>query len=228
MAKPLLRKKARLLRKNGFGVKTIAYKLQVSSSTVSQWCKDIELTPIQIATLEKRQHDPFYGRRLAYAKAQQKKRQDKTLNLLHQGVKDVGKLSKRELFISGISLYWAEGFKKDNQVGFANSDPTMTQYFILWLEQCCGVNKSALKLRVGVNESYRDKIQVIESFWSKTLNIPNNQFQKPFFQRVQWKKQYDHPENYHGVLRIRVAKSTDFLRKIHGWIEGLKHNSLAD
>ena len=75
MAKPLQRRQARILRKHGFGVKTIAHKINVSSSTVSQWCKDIELTPDQIATLEKRQRDPYYGRRLSYVK--NNKRHDK-------------------------------------------------------------------------------------------------------------------------------------------------------
>jgi len=96
MAKPLLRRRARILRKHGFGVKTIAHKLNVSSSTVSQWCRDIELTPSQIAILEERQHDPYYGRRLAYVKTQQKKRQEKTLQLLTEGIREVGQLKQRE------------------------------------------------------------------------------------------------------------------------------------
>ncbi|HUD20050.1 MAG TPA: hypothetical protein VMR81_06440 [Patescibacteria group bacterium] len=222
MAKPLLRRKARTLRKRGLGVKTIAYRLHVSSSTVSQWCKDIELTPTQIAILEKRQHDPYYGRRLAYVKTQQKKRREKTLQLLKDGIRDVDQLTERELFISGISLYWAEGFKKDNQVGFANLDPLMAKFFINWLQKCCNITNDRLKLRVGVNEAYRDKVADIESYWASQLSISKEQFQKPFFQKVRWKKLYDHPEDYHGVIRIRVSKSTDLLRKIHGWIEGLK------
>jgi len=55
--------------------------------------------------------------------------------------------------------------------------------------------------------------------------IDKENFQKPFYQKVKWQKQYDHPENYHGVLRIRVRKSTDFLRKICGYINGLSLNS---
>ena len=222
MAKPLLRRRARILRKHGFGVKTIAHKLNVSSSTVSQWCRDIELTPSQIAILEERQHDPYYGRRLAYVKTQQKKRQEKTLRLLKDGIRDIGQLTQRELFIAGVSLYWAEGFKKDNQIGFANLDPVMAKFFINWLQKCCDVTRDRLKIRVGINESYRDKVEAIELYWSNELSIPKSQFQKPFFQKVLWKKQYDHPEDYHGVIRIRVAKSTDLLRKIHGWIEGLR------
>lgn len=224
MAKSQLRIKARNLRKKGLGIKTIAHKLHVSSSTASLWCRDIELTQDQIKELERRQHDPFYGKRLAYAKKQQQTRLHKIQKFKNEGIKKIGVLSKRELFTSGVSLYWAEGFKKDNQVGFANLDPTMILFFVSWLERCCGVRKEDLKLRIGVNESYRGKIRSIHSYWKNILDVNDKQFQKPFFQKVQWKKQYDHPEEYHGVLRIRVAKSTDLLRKIHGWIEGLKKN----
>ena len=98
----------------------------------------------------------------------------------------------------------------------------MIKFYIIWLQKCCHIRKDRLKIRVGINESYKNKVEEIESYWSHELSIPKIQFQKPFFQKVQWKKQYDHPEDYHGVIRIRVSKSTDLLRKIHGWIEGLK------
>lgn len=222
MAKSLLRLKSREFRKKGLGIKTIAHKLDVSASTVSLWCRDVQLTPDQIEKLSQNARDPYYGGRAAHIAKQKKLREEKVKKLLDQGVKDVGGMNKRDWFMSGIALYWAEGFKKDNLVGFANSDPSMINFFVHWLAFSCGVGKERLKLRVGVNEQYRNRIGEIETFWSKTLAIPRNQFQKPFFQKVQWKKIYDHPENYHGVLRVRVAKSTDLLRKIHGWIEGMK------
>lgn len=224
MAKSKLRLEARGLRKAGLGIKTIAYKLGVSSSSVSLWCRDIVLTPEQIQNLEQRSHDPYYGRRLQYVQRQREDKNRKIAFLLAQGKSEVGKLTKRELFIAGIALYWAEGFKKDNLVGFSNSDPKMVTLFLKWFG-LCGVEKQTLKFRVGVNEAYRANVHDIESYWQKALGIKSDQFQKPFFQQVKWQKLYDHPENYHGVLRVRVSKSTDLLRKIHGWIEGLKINT---
>lgn len=224
MAKSILRLRARELRSKGLGIKTIAHKLHVSSSTVSLWCRDISLTPEQIKELERRSHDPYYGKRLIYVKTQQKKRIEKTQRLLEEGIKEVSDMTRSELFYAGISLYWAEGFKKDNQIGFSNSDIAMIQFFILWLKKCCGIQKDRLKLRVGINEQYREKVEYIEMYWSSGLEIPLSQFQKPFFQKVSWKKIYDHPEDYHGVLRVRVSKSTDLLRKINGWIEGFRQN----
>jgi len=224
MAKSILRLKARELRKQGLGVKTIAHQLYVSSSTASLWCRDIKLTSDQIKELERRSHDPFYGKRLQYVQKQQIERQQRIQKLQQVAIQQLGKLSERELLTAGICLYWAEGFKKDSQAGFANSDPEMIRFFITWLEKCCKIGKSRLKLRVGINEQYKDKIVDVEKYWAKLLSVSLEQFQKPFFQRVQWKKVYDHPEDYHGVLRIRVSKSTDFLRTIEGWVMGLRKN----
>ena len=97
----------------------------------------------------------------------------------------------------------------------------MIMFFLAWLEKCCSIKKNRVKLRVGLNESCKEKVATIEAYWSQITNIPLTQFQKPFFQKAQWSKKYEHPEEYHGVLRIRITKSIDLLREIHGWITGL-------
>lgn len=224
MAKSQLRLEARALRRNGLGIKTIAQKLNISSSTASLWCRDIELTPVQLKQLSKNAHDPYYGKRAANIAKQKRLREERIKRFFQQGIREVGKLDRQGLFLSGIALYWAEGFKKDNLAGFSNSDPAMVRFFIHWLETCCGIKHKDLRLRLGVNEQCRDKVDTIERFWSIELKISRKQFQKPFFQKVQWKKLYDNPEEYHGVLRVRIAKSTNLLRKINGWIEGLRRN----
>ena len=224
MAKFKEKLEARELRKQGESIKVIAKKLKVSPSSVSFWCQDIKLSPAQIKELERRARDPNYGRRLEYALAQQRKRLKKTKYLKEEGIKEVGALSKRELFLAGVILYWAEGFKKDTQVGFASSDPSMIKLFIKWLFDCCGYKPQDLILRVTANISHKYRIQEIQDYWIRVTKIPKENFRKPFYQKVKWKKVYKNPNEYFGVLRIRVRKSTDFLRKIGGWIEGVKRN----
>lgn len=221
MAKSELKIKARMLRKSGLGVKTIAHQLDVSSSTVSLWCRDIKLSPEQIATLEKNQRDPFYGKRLTYSLKQQGLRQEKEKAIRTEALAEVGNLSKRDLLVSGISLYWAEGFKKDNMVGFANTDPEMIKFILKWLETCFKVKNSEIRLRVGINESHKHRTKIIEKYWSNILNVPLSQFSKPFYQKIKWNKVYEHPEDYFGTIRVRVLKSTDLLRRIKGAILGL-------
>lgn len=221
MAKARKRIKARRLRKGGESVKMISRQLEVSPSTVSVWCRDIELTSSQIKKLERRSRDPNYSKRLAYSRMQRRKRIKKIKRLREEGIKEIGNLVERELFLIGAALYWAEGFKKDSQAGFASSDPGMIKFILRWLRETCGYKDDELSVRVTLNISHKKRLEDVEKYWSNVTGISRDNFQKPFYQKVKWKKIYENPNNYYGVLRIRVRKSTDFLRKIHGWIEGL-------
>jgi len=138
----------------------------------------------------------------------------------------VSGLSKREIFLIDIALYWGEGFKKDRQVGFANIDEKMIKFFIYWLKNCFNITYKDLIIRVTANEAYKNRIRNLELYWSAELHIPLHQFSKPFFQRSIWKKQYDNDKEYHGVLRIKVRKSANLLRKIYGYIEGVSLQAL--
>lgn len=191
---------------------------------MSTWSRDIELTPEQVKILEQNARDPYYGNRAIYLKKIKKQKDLKIGKLKDLGIKEIGKLTKRELFLTGVALYWAEGFKKDKQVGFANSDPLMIKIYLKWLNECFGYEISDLSLRVSINVSHKNRINKIQAYWSNVTRVPVENFQKPFYQNVTWKKIYENPNEYYGVLRIRVRKSLDFLRKIHGYIEGLKIN----
>lgn len=225
MAKPKLRNKAENLRKKGFSIKQIAKKLGVSSSTVSIWCKSVKLTPELIAELEKRYRDPYYGKRYDNILKQKQKRLKIIETLKIDGINKIGKLNKRDWFILGVALYWAEGFKKDARLGFANSDPAMIKIFLKWLIEICAVPKDAIRLRVGINIEHKYRIEEIQNYWSELTGIPVNNFQKPYFQKFIWKKEYTNKNDYFGVLRIRANKQLPLFRKIHGFIEGLRLNS---
>lgn len=228
MAKSKEKIKARKLRRKGESIKQIAKLLKVSVSTASLWCRDVILTNKQIENLRKRQTDPFYGKRLEYYLKKKKEFSLKLLNLKNEGIKSIGRLSKREVFLIGIALYWGEGFKKDSLIGLATLDINIAKFFIFWLNKSFGIVTKDLLLRVTANISYKSKIKELEKYWSKELKIPVNQFSKPFFQKTTWKKDYENKDNYHGVLRIRVRRSIDLLRKIFGYIEGISLSVTED
>lgn len=224
MIKHLEHKKAILLRKKGLSIKKIAIKLRISSSTANIWLKNVKLTREQKERLYKNAHDPFFGKRKQHVLNQIKKKEREINKEKKLGIKDIGKLTARELFISGVGLYWAEGFKKDRRLGFANSDPSMIKLFIKWLTGYCNVPKDQIRLRVCLNISHNHRIKEVEKYWSELTEIPLNHFQKPFFQKFKWKKKYPNENNYFGVLRIRANKQLKLFRRISGWIEGLKLN----
>lgn len=224
MAKSEKKLKARELRSEGQSIKGIARELGVSQGSVSTWCRDIVLTDEQLKILEKNSKDPNYGKRLQNSLKQRGIRIEKTERLRREGIDEVGELSKRELLLVGIALYWAEGYKKDSQVGLGSSDPKMMQFYVRWLIECFDYSIDDLLFRVSVNESHEYRINEIMQYWADLFGIDVSKFQKSFYQKAKWQKIYEHPEEYFGVLRIRVRKSSNFLRKIHGYIAGLKQN----
>ncbi|OGK12813.1 hypothetical protein A3C98_04140 [Candidatus Roizmanbacteria bacterium RIFCSPHIGHO2_02_FULL_37_15] len=224
MAKSREKLKARKLRRLGRSIKEIAETLKISIGSVSAWCKDIELTQNQIINLQKRRTDPFYGKKLDYFLRKKKEFEEKVFYLKQEGIREIKKLTKREIFLIGVALYWAEGFKKDHQVGFANIDVNMIKFFLYWLKVSFNISNTDLIFRLTANESYKEKIRDLEKFWSSELNVPLSQFSKPFFQKTLWKKRYERPNSYHGVLRVKVKKSVNLLRKIYGYIEGISLN----
>lgn len=224
MAKSKEKLKARQLRREGESIKVIAKVLKVSVGSVSLWCNDITLNEEQINRLRIRVQDPYYGKKKAYLEKIKSEMIQKVDSLRLQGIAEVGQLSKRDIFLIGIALYWGEGFKKDHQVGLASSDVNIAKMYIYWLEKCFNITRQELIVRITANYKYKPFIDAIEDYWSECLCIPKNSFSKPFYQRTRWKKIFEHESNYHGVIRIKVKRSVNLLRKIYGYIEGLSNN----
>ena len=162
------------------------------------------------------------GRR-KYQAARTLKRLRYEKELFDLGIKEIGGLIPRELFLVGVSLYWAEGFKHrdESALGLATLDPKMAKLYVYWLVKSLGVIKDNLLFRVTANEAYRGKVGEMERCWADFLEVGLDQFRKPFFQKTKQVKKYANSENYHGVIRIRVRKSLDLLRKMRGWMAGL-------
>jgi transcriptional regulator with XRE-family HTH domain len=225
MSKSIQKVEVLRLRSEGKSIKKIANQVGVSVGSVSTWCRDVELSPDQKKMLEINARNPYYAGRGIYLRKLKRQTDSKVKRLKTIGTKEIGKMSRRELFLTGATLYWAEGFKKDSQAGLGSLDPDMIKFYIKWLKVCFGYQNKDLVFRVTANISHKYRIREIEIYWSKLLDVPLSQFQKPFFQNVKWKKTYENPNEYFGVLRVKVRKSKDFLRKIYGFIEGLKLNS---
>lgn len=217
-----IRLQAQTLRQQGKTFRQVATQLHAPLSTIHLWTKHIQLTKAQLRAIQQNhQHSFRKGQILAIQKQRQHRKQEKD-KYLQQGKALIGKLTRRELLLTGVALYWAEGFKKDSRLGFANSDPKMIKLFLRWLIDICKVPKKDIRLRVGLNEQYINQAPLIVAKWSKITKVPLSQLQKPFFQKVKWQKSYPHPEKYLGVLRIRANKQRKLFLKIKGMIEALQ------
>lgn len=213
--------KAIALRKKGISIKKIAKLLGVSVSIIAVWSRDVELTEEQKEKLKRRKVRVRHLRRLARQSHLEKVSRVK--KLLKDANAEIKHLSDQELFLTGLALYWAEGFKsvKEGRLGFCNSDPRMIKFIIKWFEKALKIKRENFILRTEFNETHKDRTEDIKNFWSKLTNMPLNQFEKPFYHRSTWLRDYTNRGDYYGVLRVRVRKSSELLNKTRGWISGL-------
>jgi len=225
MAKSITKKlQAQKLRKQGLSISEIAEKLDMRrSGTISMWCRDISLTPRQIERLIKKQKS-------GSAKGAQKlkqKRLEEVKMLKERGLREIGEINGRDLFIAGLAIYWSEGYTYEggDQVGFTNSDPKMILLMLEWFEKICEVSKERFKLAVRINQNHKHKTREVESYWSNLTGIPLSQFNKTVLIKSKSKKVYPNSKNYFGTPRITIRRSSHLRRKINGWIGGLAKRS---
>ena len=225
MAKSYERLLARELRIQGKSIRDIAKRVSAAQSTVSLWCRDIVLTKEQLdalVTLDRL--GGARGRVVAAELAKKRKNERVTFNK-KAGLERIGKISKRELFLIGIALYWAEGSKslRSERFVFVNSDPGMVLVMIRWLQECMDVSIEDIVCRVGINEAHRTRIADVEQHWSDITGIPLSQFKKPSFKKVVNKKVYDNFYEHYGTLDLLVKRCTKLFYETLGSIDGLSN-----
>jgi len=137
----------------------------------------------------------------------------------------VSGLTDTELFVAGVTAYWAEGTKSkpwraDSQrVVFVNSDAAMIRLFLRWLA-LIGVDHDRLIFRVAIHESA--DLQAAHDFWAEVVGVGPEQFGRPTLKRhrpTTNRKNVGH--GYNGCLSVTVRRSTELYRQIAGWWLGL-------
>lgn len=224
MAKSILKLQAIKFRKQGKSIREIASIVNISSSSVSYWCRNIQLTKKQQECLIKNQKSRTYAGRLKSAENLKKKRIEITKRLKEEGIKNMGKLTEKELFLAGIGLYWGEGYRSHEMIGFTSKDDQIISFIIDWFKRFLKIKNHDFILRVSINNIHKKRIRETEKHWSKLTGIPLKQFTKPSFIKTKQRKIYFSNNKYYGTLRITVRKSRNMHRKFMGWIAGLYKN----
>jgi hypothetical protein len=141
---------------------------------------------------------------------------------LIKGRSDIGRLSDRELFLIGIALYWAEGTKPKEhrpsaQVEFANSDGNMISLFLKWLQLTQGVENSEIQPVLHIHKNRISDVQTIKAYWSEVTQLPQSAFNRVVVKQHNPRtRRKNVDENYHGLLALRVRRSTMLNRRIQG------------
>lgn len=211
--------RAQKLRRQGLSYGEILLQIDVSKDTISRWCRDIELTEAQKMRLLE---NKIFGQRKGSLVAADNKRQARILRtqtIFQEAKKEIGALSKRDRFIAGLMLYAGEGDKGDGRGGFANSDPKLIKFMMIWFKEFCNLPMSKFRGAIWLHEGLKETKAKL--FWSKLTGIPKQQFFKTYIAKDK-KDSRKIRKNIHeyGVFAIRFSDS-DKQRRIIGWISAL-------
>ncbi len=213
-----LRHEAELLRQQGFSYALINQKLGISKSTMSYWFKDKPFTPNK-QVLERIKNGPEN-----IGLKRHNERVQKVQQLKIQGIQELGKLSKRDLWLLGLGIYIGEGAKTIESVRIANSDPAVIVIAIRWLKEICNVTNDNIVISIHAYPD-TDLSKAIE-FWQTTTGLSRANFRKTRIDTRKNKTVKRRGKLPHGTAHLRVKGNGDpsrgvaLHRRINGWITG--------
>ncbi|MFF2812359.1 hypothetical protein ACFVT2_35330 [Streptomyces sp. NPDC058000] len=217
-AKDDLRAKARELRKQGLTYDRIQLELGCSKSSISLWVRDLP---------KPERRDPSEQARIAGRKRWDHElavRDEERRRTKAKATKEVGELSDRDLFITGVALYWAEGEKdkpyaRRESVSFVNSDPNVIRLHLAWL-RLLGVEPERLSYRVMIHATA--DVAAAERYWADLVGVDVTTFHKTTIKKHSPKTNRKNVgEGYNGCLVIRVLQGAELYRRIEGWWYGI-------
>jgi hypothetical protein len=196
--------KARALRAEGRTLQDIADVLGVAKSSVSLWCRDMDI--------EIRRKQPVARRSNALHDA--KVAQIEACNAA--GFERIGVLTDAAFLAAGVALYAGEGSKTGNEVNFANTDPDMVRFFCSWLRCFFDIDESRLRVRVYLHQGL--DLDAAETHWSLVTGVPREQFRKPY--RAKPDPSIRHTKHEYGCAYVRYCSAAT-LREIMGLVRAL-------
>lgn len=215
MARLRDREKALSLRKQGMSYSQIKKILKVSKSTLSLWLREHPLSKQRVRELR-----DWNEQKIEKYRETMRQKRETRLNQFYKEQKELlFPFSRRELFLAGLFLYWGEGSKSHlAEVSVSNNDPSIIRFFINWLGKSLLVPKERLKIQLHL---YNDMdIDKELDFWSRMLNIPLNQFNRPYIKKTS-SVRINHKGGFgHGTCNVRIGGAR-LAEKVHMAIKAI-------
>ena len=193
------KEKAIALRKKEMSYSQIKETLGISKGTLSGWLKNYPLSKERIDALRGKNE-----KRIERYRETRKKTKEERLNKFYLEEKEkIFPLTERDFFIAGLFLYWGEGAKTlSKEVSVSNTDPSIINFFLDWAYRYLKVSKGKICVTLHLYNDMDIKKEI--SFWSEKIDIPKNQFSKPYikktyFSSITYKRGFGH-----GTCNARI------------------------
>jgi len=201
------------LRKKGASYGKISKELGIPKSTMHYWFKDLKWSNVIKKELTEKAVRVSRRRMRKIAKANKDRWAKWRANFRLMAVKEFPKLKNKQLFTSGIMLYWGEGDQNlKNEVRLTNTDSRIISLFYGFLKNICGINNEDIYIYLIIYPDLSD--EKCKNFWSIKTGIALNQFNKT--QIIYGRHPTKRLEN--GICTIRVRRSRWLKEKILVWV----------
>jgi hypothetical protein len=162
------RARARELRAEAWTLMEIATELGVAKGTVSVWVREVEFTPKP----RNRGHPagPHHPMRL--------RKEAEITRCRAEADAWLGEMTHRELTMYCLGLYQGEGAKTPGGLSMANTNPVVLRTFVTWLRRAFDLDETRLRVRLYLHDGI--DLQAATAHWSRVLDVPSEQFQKPY------------------------------------------------
>lgn len=202
------RRKARLLRSQGKSLSDIALTVGASKSTVSIWCRNIQLTRCQKNALSSRAQQRG-------TEAVRRSRMRRWHAFYQAAETEWIGLKDNRSFVLGLGIYMGEGDKADGVVGVSNCDPEIIRATLRFLDIIqCPPDKRRLKVQV------HDACQIQSAlcFWQRETGLGPNYFTQCVVNTPCSSMKKRGRLQPYGTCHVRVF-STELRQKIKRWIQ---------
>jgi len=197
------------LRRLGLSYGEIMELIPVKKSTLATWCRDIELSAIQIEAIrQRRAQEPGVRRDTQW----RRRREIEIIRERAQG--QVDGLIGDPLWLAGVVLYWAEGGKTRNDLKIANSDPRTHRLFVRWIRTYIEPD-AEFSLQLHLHEG-NDELAA-RQHWQAAIGLHDARFHKSFIKPHGTGHRKNHLQ--HGICTLVVRRPADPWQITMTWVE---------
>lgn len=201
----------RELRHLGLSYGEIMDLVPVKKSTLATWCREIILSDEQIASIKARTSQP-----IGVPRDTQWRRRLEIEAIERLARSEVPYLIGEPLWLSGITLYWAEGSKTKNHLRLANTDPRALRLFVNWVLTYLDP-KARFSIQLHLHEG-NDERQA-KTYWRRQTGLDSANFYKTYIKP----RGTGHRKNHlpFGVCTVKVRACSDGWHRTMAWIDAL-------
>src|SRR3954469_20925334 len=221
------RRRARQLRVAGATYDEIAAELCVSKGSLSLWLRDLPVP----ARVKQRRAEHLRRMRGHGGGRSRERAQERMRARQARARARIGPISDRELFFTGVALYWAEGSKdkpwrRQGSVRITNSDADLLAIYLVWLD-LLGIREDERVYTLSIHESAN--VLMHERWWQDTLGVPAANFRTATLKRHNANpRRYNTGDTYHGCLVIDVRRPAALYDAIAGWWQGIASGVIGE